>query len=515
MRQAARTKGLRAPVSAPVSLPSPIGGWNARDGLSEMAATDAVSLTNWFPGTTECVLRGGYTQHSTGYPSQVETLMSYAGGAIDKLFAISNGGIYDATTAGAVGAAAVSGLINSRFQYINFTTAGGSFLLAVNGADKMRYYDGTTWSADGGTFTVTGVDTARCSGIMVHKNRVWLVQDDTLKVWYLPTSAIAGAANAIDMSAVAQLGGYIVSAATWTIDAGTGVDDLFVAVTSKGEVIVYQGTDPSSASTWALKGVWRLGSPVGKRCLFKFGGDLLMISQDGVVPLSAALQSSRVNPKVALTDKIQFAVSLAVSSYGGNFGWQLAYFAKENQLWLNVPLSNGMQQQYVMNTISKAWCNYTGWNANCWEFYQDNPYFGGDGYVGKAWDGNADNGSAIPAMGLQAFNSFGAPGMLKRFTMSRPVFRASGSPSVLASINTDFNTDDSTAPLSFSALTYGVWDLGVWDTAIWGGDLQVIQPWQGASGVGYYGAPQVKTSSSGLDVRWVSTDIVFERGAVL
>lgn len=506
-----------APVSSTITLPAPVGGWNARDSLSEMAPADAVILTNWFPSTTECVARYGYTQHATGLPASVETLFSYSGGSTDKLFAASSTGIYDVTSSGSVGAAAVTGLTNSRFQYVNFSTAGGNFMMAVNGADKMRYYNGSAWDVDGGgTYTVAGVDTADCSGIMVHKNRIWLVQDGTLKVWYLPTSSIAGTANPLDMSAVAQLGGHIVAASTWTIDAGTGVDDLFVAVTSKGEIIVYQGTDPASATTWALKGVWRLGSPVGKRCLFKFGGDLLIISQDGVLPLSGALQSSRVNPRVALTDKIQSAVSNAVTIYGANFGWQLVYVARHNQLWLNVPVAEGSsQQQYVMNTISKAWCNYSGWDANCWEIYGDQPYFGGDGFVGKAWDGLSDNGAAVQTIGIQAFNDFGTPGLLKRFTMSRPVFRASGTPYVLSSINVDFDIAYSAAPLSFSPVIYASWDSSLWDSGVWGSDLNIIQPWQGATGVGYYGAPQVRSASSGIDVRWVSTDIVMERGAIL
>jgi hypothetical protein len=504
--------------SHPISLPSPVGGWNARDSLGDMPSTDAVKLQNWFPATTECMLRYGYSQHVTGLPSQVETLFAYAGGATDALFAISVGSIYNVTATGAVGAAVHTGLTNSRFEYANIATPGGNFLYLANGVDSPVLYDGTNWTAITGVSTpaITGVTTTSLISPMLHKSRLWFAQKDTLVVWYLPVLSIGGAANSIDMSSVCQLGGHIVAIATWTIDAGTGVDDLFVAVTNKGEIIVYQGTDPSSASTWALRGVWRVGSPVGSRCMFKYAGDLLIISQDGVLPLSSALQSSRVNPKVALTNKIQFAVSDAVTNYGANFGWQLIYFAQQNQLWLNVPVQTGLnQQQFVMNTITKNWCNYTGWQANCWCIYNDEPYFGGDMFVGKAWDTNADNGTNIDATGLQAFNSFGAPGQLKRFTMTRPVFRTTGNPSILSSINIDFDTSLSTAPLQFSALAYGVWDSSTWDSGIWGGSLQVLQPWQGANGVGYYGAPQVRTAGSGIDLRWVSTDIVIESGGIL
>lgn len=516
MRTAARTKGRRTAVSSSVSLPAPVGGWNARDSLAGMAKEDAVSLVNWFPATTECVLRYGYSEHATGLPAQVETVMEYAGGSSNEMWAVSDGEVYDVTTAGAVGAAAVTGLANSRWQYTNVATAGGNFLYMANGVDTPYLYDGSTWTSITGASTpaITGVTTTELNSPIVFKTRVWFIERNTLKTWYLPVNAIGGAANPIDMSAVAQLGGYIVAHATWTIDAGTGVDDYYVAVTNKGEVIVYQGTDPSSASTWALKGVWRIGAPVGSRCLTKLAGDLLIVCQDGVLPLSSALQSSRVNPRVALTDKIQWAVSQAVTSYGSAFGWEVFYFPGENQLWLNVPVAVGSQEQYAMNTITKNWAQYQGWGANCFCLLNDAPYFGGNGAVYKAWDTNSDNGENITGTGLHSFQAYNAPGNSKRFTMTRPILRATGVPAVNGSMNTDFDTTPSTATLSFSPTSASLWDSAQWDSAVWSG-FTILQNWQGVSGVGYYAAPQLKVSAAGVDVRWISTDVVFEAGAIL
>lgn len=511
MRVAARTKGVRTPVSQSVSVAAPVGGWNARDPLAAMDKLDAVVLKNWFPGTTECALRYGYTEWATGLPAQVESLMNYEGGASSEMFAVSNGGCYDVSASGAVGAAVWSGKANSRFQYCNVATAGGNYMMVANGADAVMHYNGTTWVEP----AITGVTPANLNNPILHKSRVWFTEKDTLKTWFLPTLSVAGAAASVDMSAVAQMGGYIVSHATWTIDAGSGMDDHYVAVTSKGEVIVYQGTDPTDATKWALKGVWRVGAPVGTRCLFKFAGDLLIISQDGILPMSSALQSSRVNPKVALTDKIQYAVSSAVTDYGSSFGWQLVYYAQQNQLWLNVPIALGAQEQYAMNTITKNWGQYSGWDANCWEIWQEAPYFGGNGVVCKAWDGHSDNGTDIVSQAIPAFSHFGAPGNLKRFTMMRPILRSSGNPALNGSINIDFDLTLSTSALSFSSLSYGEWDSAVWDVGYWGGDLAILQQWQGVTGNGYYGAPQLNTSSQGVDLRWVSTDIVFEVGAII
>lgn len=113
------------------SLPAPVGGWNARDSLANMAPTDAVTLDNLFPGVSSVSLRGGYAKHATGMTGQVESLLVYNGGATDKMFAAVGGDIFDVTNAGAVGAAAVTGLTNNRWEYTNITTAGGSYLYAL------------------------------------------------------------------------------------------------------------------------------------------------------------------------------------------------------------------------------------------------------------------------------------------------------------------------------------------------------------------------------------------------
>lgn len=518
MLQRVNRKAQR-PNSISVSVPAPVGGWNARDSLAEMASTDAVSMVNMFPYTTSVGVRYGYTQYATGLPAPVETLMYYFGAATKTFFAItSNGSIYDVTAGGAVGAASVTGLTNGRWQYVNNTTAAASYLQLVNGTDKMQYYTGSAWAkdGDGAPYDITVANSATFINICIHKFRVWAVQKNTLKAWYSATGAIGGAYTVLDLSSVAQMGGSLIACATWTIDAGYGVDDMLVFMTTNGEAIVYRGTDPSSASTWALVGVYRFGTPIGTRCWVKFAGDLLLITQDGVIPLSSALQSDRLDQKQYLTNKIQFATSVAISSYGSNFGWQIIPFPKENMLFLNVPVSAGAdQQQFVMNTINKSWCNFTGWEANCWELFNDDIYFGGSDYVGKAWSGLSDNNTNINGNTLQAFGNFGNQGVQKRFTMMRPTLLTNGSPSILANMNIDFDLSDPTSALSFSPTTYGAWDSGVWDTAIWGTDAAVQNNWQGANGIGYWAAPRLKTGTLGISCNWITTTIVFEGGAIL
>jgi hypothetical protein len=499
------------------SLPPPVGGWNARDSLANMEATDAVQLNNLFPTISNVVLRGGYTEHATGMSGAIETLMVYAGGSAEEMFAIDGTGldIYNVTASGAVGAAEVTGLSTAKWEHINVSTPGGNFLYAVNGVDKPLLYDGSVWTSIDAVSTpaITGVTTTDLDNITLFKNQVWFIQKNTLVAWYLPTLSVGGAAAYIDLRAVAKYGGYLVDVDTWTIDAGYGVDDNLVFITSQGEAIVYAGTDPSDATKWSLIGVWKLGSPIGKRCLYKYGGDLLVLTYDGLLPLAAALQSSRLDPRVSLSNKIQGAIAEATVAYGGNFGWDITYTAKYNALWVNVPVSTGNQEQFVMNTITKSWCRFTGWNANCWEVFKDNPYFGGTGSVYKAWDsGYEDDGANIETSCFQAFNYFDARGVKKYFTRARPSLFTNGSPGIFVGMNVDFALNDTATPLTFNAPVGALWDSGIWDSSVWGDSLVISNQWQGITGIGFCGSLQFKSISKGTAIEWASTDVVYQTG---
>lgn len=448
--------------------------------------------------------------------NQIETLMAYSGGVTNKLFAINGGQIWDVTTINAPTLFSAVSLGGSRWGYVNFATSGGNYLIMANqeGLDSPYSYNGTAWAQ----LTMTGVTTSALINVNAFKNRLWFIQQNTLKAWYLPTASIAGALNALDLSAFMTRGGKLIAMATWTIDAGYGVDDLAVFLTDKGEVAVYRGTDPASAATWMLVGVYWIGSPVGLRPFVKFAGDCLIITQDGVVPLSGALQSSRTNPRVAISDKIQSAISDSVSAYASNFGWQVIPFPKQSMVIVNVPISEGVtQEQYVMNTITGSWCRFTGWNANCWEIFNDDIYFGGvDRTVMKAWTGTSDNSVAIEGAALQAFNYFGSSGQQKRWTMMRPVFLATGAIPLSCRMNIDFDQTIVNADFSNTATVNGaVWDSAVWDADRWQNDFVQSTGWRGAAGVGFCAAPEIGIQTATIHARWVSTDIVVEAGATL
>ena len=503
------------------TVPAPIRGWNARDALAAMHPEDAVYLDNWWPTPTDVRIRFGATKWATGFASAVETLMSYSTPAgTEKLFAASANAIYDVTSTGAIGAAESTGAITSnRWQHVNVTTSGGSYLYAVNGADKPLLYDGTNWIRvdNASAPAITGVTTTNLIHVALFKNRVWFAEKNTLKAWFLPAQAVGGAASPLDLSSQCRRGGYLMAMGTWTLDAGDGVDDYLVFVTSEGEVLVYQGTDPATTATFAIRGRWEVGNPIGRRCLQKFAGDLLVICQDGVLPMSKALISSRVNPRVALTDRIQFAMSEAATSYGANFGWQIMLYPVPNMLILNVPTTTtvgGAAAQFVMNTITGAWARFTGWNAACWEYHNEDMYFGSADTVCLAWSGTDDFGDNIVADAKSAFNYFGSR-LQKRFTLARPIISANDTAPLTIGINTDFSDSLPAGTVSATAASTALWGTGTWDSALWGGGSYIFKRWQGLRGIGFCAATRLRFEGTGYEVSWISTDYVFETGGIL
>jgi hypothetical protein len=400
----------------------------------------------------------------------------------------------------------------------------GTYIITVTGVSTFTYVMASTPASSAttvGSYTIalyiTGVDPQDLIHVNLFKNRLYYTQKNSMSVWYLPTDSIGGAALELDFGGIARRGGYIQAMGTWTIDAGQGADDYAVFVTSNGEVIVYNGTDPSDPNAWALKGVWQLGQTFNRKCFLKWSGDLLLLTQDGLVPLASALQSSRLDPRVNLTDKIFYAISQAATLYSGNFGWQIAYFASNNMLLLNVPTSTGTQQ-YVMHTISKAWAQFTDINAKCFEIHNELLYFGGNGFVGQYWSGYSDDGSNINASVQQAYSYFDSPGQLKRFTLVRPTIQTdNGVPTVLCGINVDFDYQNQLGAVSFnpSVANLGSWDNAIWDTSTWGGNLNINRIWQGVTGLGFAAGINMSIASQGIDVHWVATDFVMERGGVL
>lgn len=488
-RQPVRRKIERGrPAVAIQAVPPPIGGWNARDPLSAMPPSDAIKLDNVTPLDGGIELRPGSGDHASGLSGLfVESLMDYSSPTTRKLFAAATDTIWDVTSSGAA-ASSLTSLTNGRWQHCMFVNAGNSYLMCVNdSADGLRYYNGSGWS----TATLTGgIDQTALANICSHMNRIWLCEDGSLDVWYLGTGAVTGDATKLTTSTQFSKGGKVMAMASWTRDGGAGMDDVLAIISSMGEVLIYSGTDPASASTWVKVGLFSVPPPIDRRSAIKYGGDIAILTRQGLIAMSEVLQrANATQASVAITDKIRGAFAEAADLHGSKFGWQVLEYPRRSMLIINVPtVERESAVQFVMNTKTGAWARWTDLHTGVWHMSGNTLYFGTHAGAVQAFDtGFEDDGAPIDGICVQAYNTFGDP-REKVFRQFKPQMIKPQSYKPVVDVLIDFDPVIPSYTPSIAVSSGWEWDVTEWDDLIWGDTNLASFDWLPIRGNGTAGA---------------------------
>jgi hypothetical protein len=514
-------------AQVPKSLPAPIGGWNTRDSLAAMKPTDAVLLTNFLSQPSQVTTRLGTIPFlGTDGGAEFFNMMGFYGGSSNALFAATATTIYNVTTGTAV--AAVTGLTNGFWQYVNFSTAAGPFMLAVNGADNMQVYNGSTWSNTATfTFGAGTLNTNTLCNICVYQNTLYFCANQQLGFYYLQAQSISGTAYFFNLGAMCRRGGYLMAIATWTIDGGEGPNDYICFITSEGECVVFQGlsfliANGISGSVTPV-GNYYIGRPLGRKCTVKYGGDLLILTEQGIYPMSKALASSQIDRSSSLTDKIEPTFRAYATSLFSTYGWSLTIHANAHFLLVNVPSNPPVQ--LVMELQAQAWSEFIGWPANDFIYFEGVLYFTSEAtpwQVQEAWTGTYDQlgvsgtKSAITWACVPAFNYFDVRGQIKEILLVRPFFDANGTFGYVIGACTDLVvTIPSTSPQAVNT-TYALWDSALWDVGLWASNAIQTKLWStpGAAPCLCF-APYFSGSSNSAQIGLQAYDVLYQIGGVL
>lgn len=485
MRQALRKNPARQRVSVGSSLPAPTEGWDTSESYASMNPKRAIQLDNLFPQAEWVEIRRGHIPFAaTGEDSPVESLLPYHGATSSALFAAVGGAIYDVTDGVTPEEPSLTGMGSNRWQSFNISNGGGSYLWICNGIDTPQIFNGTTWDEA----EITGIDAEDIVQGDLHKGRIWAVFNNSTRVAYADTiDAIQGSFSEYELGSLMDLGGYVMAVASWSRDGGNGPDDFLVFITSRGQVLIFSGLYPDDGTSWGLVGVYNIGAPIGRRCVLKMGADLVVNTIDGVVPLSRVVTEDRsTNQRTALTQRIRRAMVDAARLYGQNFGWDLVAYARGSAFILNVPLiQNGQAHQYVMNTMTGAWCRFTGQNANCWAVFNEMLYFGGnDGTVYLADVNGQDSTGPIVADMRTSFQSFGRDASIKAYRMVQALMNRDGPVSVSIGIDTDYKDRAELSPIPLVIGGAALWDEAEWDDFLWAEPVLPQLDWITVDGLG-------------------------------
>ena len=570
-----RAANARMPVTRDVTFPAPTKGWVQSGNITTAGMDQAEVLDNFFPTAQGARLRGGSTEYADIGAAIVRMIVD--SGTSDALYASTATGIYDADRIAGGGAAFadVADLQSGDWSYAQTATAGGSFVVMVNGSDPMHYltggdfypvnaaavnnvgYDALTAafsvgetvtggtsgatatvvsivqtsatagtlrvgaitggpfqdnealtsaggaatangaSASGSSITVTGISTSDLTQVWLHKARLFFVERNSLSAWYLPAASIGGSATELPLGAIFKRGGTLMFGASWSLDSGAGLDDVCIFVTSNGEIAVYEGSDPSSASDWSLAGVYEISRPLNKHSFFKAGGDLAILTEDGIIPVSEALRKDRAALQaVAISFPIEDAWKTAIANRSTDFPITPTLWQSQALLMIGVSGQGGVA--YVANARTGAWCRYTGWDVRCGAVANDRLYFGTNGgKVMRGQNGGTDDGVAYTARYVPKFTEAGVRSP-KVANHAGVTVKASENPEFRMACFANYEIGEYPNTLPIASESGDVWGTGVWGTFTWGSGASeyAYTIWKAVRASGYSLAPVVVVTSN-------------------
>lgn len=533
-----RRRTAAPPTAQTFTIPAPIGGLNTVSAGLQLPPSDCVLSYNLIASESGLRARLGYEERCTGLTgttdNSVRTVIPFTGSTTGSgaLFVTTETGIWDVTAGGTsptqvFAFASATGRAGYGVSTV-VVTAAGYFLLYADEVNGLHVYSesGASWSAvtqGAGPTQIDGIAPSRFVFVMSFKSRVWFVERDSPNAWYLPTGQIYGTATKFPLGSVFREGGTLVGLWNWTYDGGSGLDDSLVAVSSGGDVLVYQGTDPSGASTFGLRGVWQIGStPGGRRIGASLGGELLLLSRQGLAPMSRLVVGSVGTVEYA-TAKVANLLNRLMATKSDEITWAVVQNPEDNALMVLIPRGGDADDlQLVQAQASRGWFPFRSlpihsaavWEGQLWFGTTDGRVCLHSGYVDNLLLADSTYDPVDWSL-ITAPTTLGTPNH-KIVSLIRPLIIAEAAGSSFeaqARYRYDLTELDQVAVVIAGGA--GTWDTAVWDTDVWGGATTPTQEFRGGgAGMGVEVAVAIRGSAISRTVL-VSMDVAFQTGGFM
>lgn len=402
--------------------------------------------------------------------------------------------------------------VSGDFQDNETLTDGEGGEATANGADTEVFLG------------VDGVDTASLDYVWTYKNRLFFIERNSMNVWYASVDSIGGTLTRLPLGGVFPQGGSLLFGASWSLESSGegGLSEQCIFVTTEGEVAAFQGGNPSDVQDWRAVGIYRIGKPLGAKAWFRAGGDVIIATDIGLVPLSQAINRDMAAlAPASVSYPIETAWNEAVADRRTS-PWHCAIWPERQMVVVVLPTIAGeVPEMFVANARTGAWCNFLNWDGACIDVFQGRMFFGSaDGKVVEAYQTGADRGETYTGAFVPLFTDVDNPASLKITKMASPVLRVTQEANVSVSMQFDYQVDDLVAPPATPITGADVWGQAIWGQAVWGGGKKKNhqQDWYGVGGIGYAFAPALQITSGSiapLEAEIVRIDVTFETAGLI
>ena len=524
------------------TLPAPTRGIVLDENETYMKPGATVVMDNWKPTLKGVSLRGGCEEWlQLPETTPVISAFNYASSSINhQMFACNATKVYNVTTVPAVQVA--SGHTSGNYAAAQMANASDDWLIAVNDAGNPPLrYNGTAWEVMDAAYVPAGGLPSKITGpagsavengqnlvyICKYRGRFFFIELNSMNAWYLPLNAVGGALLQIPLSGAFTKGGKLLFCTAWSIDAGDGIDDKLIFMSDLGEIVVFTGGDPSSAANWKQEGRFDMSPPLGMNAHLMVGGEVLVATVDGILPVSGAIRKTRAELELsAVTHTIRPMWREEVVDKREH-NWSMCKWDEYGAIFCTLPGgAPGKYRCLAVNAATSAWTRFTGWDVMCWLRLNENMFFGTqDGRIMQADRTGYDDGKPYVATLVGGWDMFASPSQTITWRQARASFSArAGEPfqPQLAGTTDYVVTLPSPPAAGPDPGIEDLWDEGLWDDALWDEGVphpQVVRNtgWVSIGLTGYSHAPIVQVTVAQQAkpvVDLISIACTFERDGV-
>jgi hypothetical protein len=168
-------------------------------------------------------------------------------------------------------------------------------------------------------------------------------------------------ASTFTLDGLVQNGGSIIKLCNMSRGGSDTISTYLMAITDMGEIILFDGTDPSKGADgkWSVAGRFQIAPPLNRWAMCEMDGDYIVVTKNGLISLRRVLfgQSSQI------TENLEYRLLSLFSQYMfkipsvSNF-ISLNYHPRNRLLIFNVPTVvpipfNQLQPSYVFNDTTQ------------------------------------------------------------------------------------------------------------------------------------------------------------------
>jgi len=461
-----------------------------------------------------------------------------------RMYAANATKLYDVTSSTPV--LVKSGQASGNYVSAQLFNQGGNWMIALNDAGDfvLRTSNGIAWTVLSGVIGAAGdgvanitydatklpAGVAQGTGLVyawTYRNRLYFIQRESMNAWYLDINTVGGVLQPIYLSGASTRGGKLLFGATWSIDAGDGTDDKCVFVTDTGEVLVFTGSNPGDVANWRQEGRYHISAPLGMNAHALIGGDIFILTVDGVVPLSQAIAKESGQLEQAMISRtIKPLWREEVAAKRAN-PWTIKKWDEYGAVFIATPggTTPAMKHCLLLNNTSGAWARFT-WDATCFLRMRTDMFFGTQiGIVMQADRSGYDDGMPYVATLVGGWEIFGNNSAQTVWHQARAIFTAGPNEPFEPQLAATTDYGIVIPPPPAAGLDPGTgegWDEGAWDSAHWdaasaGGPIQRSTLWVSIGASGHAHAPIVQVTVAQVSrprVELIAIATTQERGGV-